>query len=158
MVRVHQELLARQRLPEALVHKSIWKERYDDINNFERHLVRNGTVVLKFFLHVSKEEQKKRFLDRLNDPEKHWKFSIEDVRERQYWNEYIAAYEAALSATSTEWAPWYIVPADHKWITRAVVAGVLAHSIRGLDLRYPELTPAQHAGLEAARQELEREA
>src|SRR5687767_3080921 len=122
VVRVHEQLLANQKLPEKLVTKSIWKQRYDDINRCERHLVRNGTVVLKFFLHMSKEEQKKRFLARLDEPDKHWKFSPDDVRERQHWDEYMRAYEAMLTATSTDWAPWYVVPADHKWITRAVVS------------------------------------
>jgi len=158
VVRVHKELLARQRLPEGTSRgKTLWKERYDDINSFERHLVRNGTIVLKFFLHVSKEEQKERFLERLNNPQKHWKFSADDVRQRQYWNDYMEAYEAALSATSTDWAPWFIVPADHKWVTRAVVAGILTHAIRSLNLRHPEISPDQRIALEEARRQLENE-
>lgn len=157
VVRVHKELLEKQQLPKELVSKSIWKQRYDDINHFERHLVRNGTVVLKFFLHVSKEEQKERFLERLNKPEKHWKFSPQDVAERKYWDDYMQAYEQALSATSTEWAPWHIIPADHKWVTRAVVAGILTHAIRSLDLEYPELTPQQRSELDQARRQLENE-
>ena len=158
VVRVHEEFLAHQRLPEELVHrKSIWKERFEDINNFEQHLVRNGTLILKFYLNVSKEEQKERFLARLIDPEKNWKFSPADVAEREHWDDYIDAYEAALSATSTQWAPWYIVPADHKWATRAIVAGILTHAIRSLDLRFPETTPEQRAALEEARKKLENE-
>jgi PPK2 family polyphosphate:nucleotide phosphotransferase len=158
VVRVHQEFLAKEHLPPSLAsEKSIWKDRFDDINNFEQHLSRNGTRILKFFLHVSKEEQKERFLERLNKPEKHWKFSPADIAERQHWDEYIDAYEAALSATSTDWAPWYIVPADHKWVTRAVVAGILTHAIRSLELEYPKVTPAQMAAIEEARKQLENE-
>ena len=159
VVRVHDELLAKQRLPDGLASgKKLWKQRFEDINNFEQHLARNGTVVLKFFLNVSKEEQKERFLERLNTPEKHWKFSPADVAERTYWDDYQHAYEEALTATSTEWAPWYIVPADHKWVTRAVVAGILTHAIRSLDLSYPKLSPAQLAALDEARRQLEGEA
>jgi PPK2 family polyphosphate:nucleotide phosphotransferase len=158
VVRVHDELLAKERLPDDLANgKKIWKQRFEDINNFEQHLARNGTVILKFFLHISKNEQKERFLERLNTPEKHWKFSPGDVAERKHWDEYIDAYEAALTATSTDWAPWYIVPADHKWVTRAVVAGILTHTIRSLDLKYPELTPVQRAALEECRRQLEAE-
>jgi PPK2 family polyphosphate:nucleotide phosphotransferase len=158
VVRVHDELLAKQRLPDHLAnHKKLWKQRYEDINSFEQHLARNGTVVLKFFLNVSKEEQKERFLERLNRPEKHWKFSPQDVAERKYWDDYQDAYEEALTATSTEWAPWYIVPADHKWVTRAVVAGILTHAIHSLDLQYPQLTPAQLAALDESRRQLEAE-
>jgi len=158
VVRVHDELLASQRLPDDLARsKKLWKQRFEDINCFEQHLVRNGTIVLKFFLHISKDEQKERFLERLNRPEKRWKFSPQDVAEREYWDDYVAAYEAAMTATSTDWAPWYIVPADHKWVTRAVVAGILTHTIRSLDLKYPELTPAQLAALDEARKQLEAE-
>jgi PPK2 family polyphosphate:nucleotide phosphotransferase len=158
VVRVHDELLAKQRLPEDLAHgKKLWKERFDDINHFEQHLVRNGTVVLKFFLNVSKDEQKERFIERLNNPEKHWKFSPQDVAERKYWDDYMAAYEAAITATSTDWAPWYIVPADHKWVTRAIVAGILTHTIRSLNLEYPKLSPAQLAALDESRRQLEAE-
>jgi PPK2 family polyphosphate:nucleotide phosphotransferase len=158
VVRVHDELLEKQRLPDDLASgKKLWKQRFEDINNFEQHLTRNGTVVLKFFLNISKEEQKERFLERLNRPEKHWKFSPQDVAERKYWDDYQDAYEEALTATSTEWAPWYIVPADHKWVTRAVVAGILTHAIRSLDLKYPQLSPAQLAALDEARRQLEAE-
>ena len=153
VVKVHPELLGRQ-LPREQVGKKFWEERYDDINSFERHLVRNGTVILKFFLHVSRDEQKKRFLERLNRPEKNWKFSPSDLAERGHWDEYMAAYEDALSATSTEDAPWYVVPADHKWVTRAVVADIVTTTIRGLDLKYPEVTAQQRKLLEQARTEL----
>jgi polyphosphate kinase 2 (PPK2 family) len=127
--------------------EAFWEARYEDINAFERHLVRNGTVVLKFFLNVSKKEQKRRFLERLETPEKHWKFSASDLEERGFWGQYTVAYEDALSATSTEWAPWYIVPADHKWATRAIIADNLTTAILGLDLHYPEVTEVQHQAL-----------
>jgi PPK2 family polyphosphate:nucleotide phosphotransferase len=141
VVRVHPDLLGRQ-LPRDRDKpgKKFWAQRYDDINAFERHLVRNGTVVLKFFLNVSKEEQKKRFLERLDKPEKNWKFSLGDLKERACWDEYVDAYEEALAATSTEWAPWYVIPADHKWITRAIVADVITTTLRDLDLEYPHMT------------------
>ncbi len=157
VVKVHPELVERQRLTEDDQGKKFWKRRYEDINAFERHLVRNGTVVLKFFLHVSKEEQRRRFLERLERPEKHWKFSTADLHERGFWKEYVKAYEDALSATSTKWAPWYIVPADHKWITRAVVADVVTSAIRGLDLKYPELNEEQVQAINAAREQLNQE-
>lgn len=154
VVRVHPELLARQRLAGQKHGKKFWRERYEDINALERHLVRNGTIVLKFFLHISKEQQRQRFLERLERPEKHWKFSPADLAERAYWDDYTEAYEEALSATSTEWAPWYVVPADYKWATRAVVADVLTSAIVGLDLHYPALTDERRAALQAARQQL----
>jgi PPK2 family polyphosphate:nucleotide phosphotransferase len=158
VVRVHKELLDNEQLPlSTLNDKDFWKKRYDDINNFERHLTRNGTVILKCFLNISKAEQKKRFLKRLSDPTKHWKFSIGDVREREHWDEYQEAYEDALQATSTEWAPWYVVPSNHKWIARAMVARLLTDAIHSLHLKYPEPTAEQRAGLEEARQLLENE-
>jgi PPK2 family polyphosphate:nucleotide phosphotransferase len=157
VVKVHPESLEAQRLPPGKRGKSFWKDRYEDINTFERHLVRNGTVILKFFLNVSKEEQKDRFLERLNRPEKHWKFSPADLAERAYWDKYQEAYEDALSATSTEWAPWYVVPADHKWVTRAVVADLITTALRSLDLRYPEITPEQQKLLAEARRRLSGE-
>jgi PPK2 family polyphosphate:nucleotide phosphotransferase len=157
VVKVHPELLERQKLPPGKRGKSFWEARYDDINNFERHLARNGTVILKFFLNVSKEEQKERFLERLANPEKHWKFSLGDLAERAYWDQYRDAYEECLSATSTEWAPWYVVPADKKWVTRAVVADILTTTICSLDLRYPEVSPEQRKALEEARRRLESE-
>jgi PPK2 family polyphosphate:nucleotide phosphotransferase len=158
VVKVHPELIGRQ-LPreKEKVGKKFWEERYEDINAFEQHLVRNGTVILKFFLNVSKDTQKKRFLERLEHPEKNWKFSSADLAERGYWDDYVEAYEGALSATSTEAAPWYVVPADHKWITRAVVADVVTTAIRGLDLKYPEVTAEQRKLLEEARAKLAKE-
>jgi PPK2 family polyphosphate:nucleotide phosphotransferase len=157
VVKVHPELLGRQLPREEKVGKKFWEERYEDINAFERHLVRNGTVILKFFLNVSKDEQKRRFLERLDRPEKNWKFSPSDMAERGYWDDYMAAYEDALSATSTEWAPWYVIPADYKWVTRAVVADVVTTAIRGLDLKYPDVTDAQRKLLADARKKLEAE-
>ncbi|MFO0852727.1 MAG: polyphosphate kinase 2 family protein [Gemmataceae bacterium] len=155
VVKVHPDRLGRQ-LPQdkGKVGKKFWENRYDDINAFERHLVRNGTVVLKFFLNVSKEEQGKRFLERLTRPEKNWKFSAADLAERGHWDDYMAAYEDALSATSTEHAPWYVVPADYKWVTRAVVADIVTRTIRGLDLKYPDVTPEQRKQIDLARAHL----
>jgi PPK2 family polyphosphate:nucleotide phosphotransferase len=157
VVKVHPELCERQKLPPGKRGKSFWQERYDDINDFERHLSRNGTLILKFFLHMSKDEQKKRFLERLETPEKHWKFSASDLAERAFWKDYMEAFEEALSATSTEWAPWYIIPADHKWVARAAVADILTSTIGSLHLTYPEATPEQRQALEAARTQLEEE-
>jgi PPK2 family polyphosphate:nucleotide phosphotransferase len=158
VVKVHPELIGRQ-LPrkKETVGKGFWRKRYEDVNAFERHLVRNGTVVLKFFLNVSKGEQKRRFLERLDRPEKNWKFSPSDLAERAYWDDYMAAYEDAIAATSTPEAPWYVVPADHKWVTRAVVADVVTMAIRGLDLRVPELTDADRKRLDIARATLAAE-
>ena len=158
VVRVHPELLAKQRLPEKIVTKDIWKERYEDMNAFERYLTRNGTVVRKFFLHVSKEEQKQRFLDRLAEPEKNWKFSLQDVIEREHWGAYMQAYEDMIRSTSTEAAPWYVVPADHKWFTRVVVAEVIADTLESLNLTYPEVEAEKKKELEAARKLLKAEA
>jgi PPK2 family polyphosphate:nucleotide phosphotransferase len=158
VVRVHPEILAKQRLPEKLVTKDIWKERYEDINAFECSLTRNGTVVRKFFLHVSKEEQKQRFLERLAEPEKNWKFSLQDVIEREHWDAYMQAYEDMIRSTSTEAAPWYVVPADHKWFTRVVVAEVIADTLESLNLTYPEVDAEKKKELEAARRLLKAEA
>ena len=157
VVKVHPELCARQKLPPGKRGKSFWQERYDDINHFERHLSRNGTIILKFFLHISKEEQKKRFLERLENPEKYWKFSASDVAERGFWKDYMEAFEEALSTTSTDWAPWYIIPADHKWVARAVVADILTTTIQSLHLTYPEVTPERRQAIDAARAQLEQE-
>ena len=151
VVKVHPEILQAQRLPKSRVDKSFWKDRYESINSFERHLSRSGTVVLKFFLNVSKDEQSKRFLDRLNDPKKHWKFSSADLAERSHWNDYQKAYEDALSATSTKWAPWYVIPADHKWVTRALVAAAIVKAIEGLELKYPEVTPTLEKEIEEGK-------
>jgi len=158
VVKVHPEYLENQRLPPGKRGKEFWQERYDDINAFERHLSRNGTVILKFFLYISKAEQKKRFLKRLDEPEKNWKFSAADVAERKFWDDYMAAYEAAISATSTDWAPWYVIPADEKWVTRTIVADILATTIHNLDLQYPKVDPAQLAKFAACRKQLLEEA
>jgi PPK2 family polyphosphate:nucleotide phosphotransferase len=158
VVRVHPELLAKQRLPEKLVTKNIWKERYEDMNAFERYLTRNGTVIRKFFLHVSKEEQKQQFLERLTEPEKNWKFSLQDVKEREHWDAYMQAYEDMIRSTSTEAAPWYVVPADHKWFTRVVVAEVIADTLESLNLTYPKVDAEKKKELEAARTLLKAEA
>jgi PPK2 family polyphosphate:nucleotide phosphotransferase len=157
VVRVHQEILARQKLPPQLVTKRIWDERLEDIAAFERYLARNGTVILKFFLHVSRKEQKKRFLERLDEPEKNWKFSPADVHERTYWNDYMRAYEDAIRATATRHAPWYVVPADNKWFTRLVVAAAIVEALEGLDLEYPKVDPAMKRELAAARAALMKE-
>lgn len=156
VVKVHPEILAGQKMPEELKGKKLWKHRYRDIAAFERYLADNGTLVLKFFLHVSKGEQKKRFLARLDEPEKNWKFSAADVKERRYWDEYQRAYEDAIRETATEDAPWYVVPADHKWYTRLVVAGAVVDAIAKLKLAYPKVPAAERAALAAARAELEK--
>jgi PPK2 family polyphosphate:nucleotide phosphotransferase len=157
VVRVHPELVKAERIPDVKVDHDFWTERYEDINALERHLTRNGTMVLKFFLHVSKDEQRKRFLKRLEDPGKHWKFSAGDLTERGFWKDYMKAYEEAISATSTKWAPWYIIPADHKWVTRGLVARILVSTIDKLDLRYPEVTPEQQEAIEVAKKQLVEE-
>jgi PPK2 family polyphosphate:nucleotide phosphotransferase len=157
VVRVHPEFLAGQKLPPGLVTKRIWEERYEDINDFERYLARNGTVIRKFFLHVSRKEQKKRFMERLDEPEKHWKFSAADVRERAHWNEYMEAYEDMIRATATPHAPWYVVPADNKWFTRLVVAAALVEAMEGLNLHYPKVDRKKRTELAAARKLLMQE-
>jgi PPK2 family polyphosphate:nucleotide phosphotransferase len=154
VVRVHPELLESQRLPGARDNGKFWRERYDDINRFERHLARNGTLVLKFFLNISKKEQRARFIARLEDPEKQWKFSLGDLEERQYWDRYQDAYAQMLSHTSTPWAPWWVIPADHKWVMRALVAGIITRSIAKLGDRPPELSDEQRRRLRAARRQL----
>ena len=151
VVRVHPELLARQRLPAKLMTRDIWRERYEDINAFERYLTRNGVVVRKFFLHVSRDEQRRRFLDRLEEPEKNWKFSLADVRERRHWDEYMAVYEDMIRRTSSPHAPWHVVPADHKWFTRLVVVSVMLDALSSLDLAFPRVEPDRMKELEAAR-------
>lgn len=155
VVRVHPEWLERQRLPR--ISNAIWKERYADICAFERYLTRNGTVVRKFFLHVSKEEQKRRFLDRIENPDKHWKFSAADVRERRHWADYMRAYEEMIRNTATRDAPWFVVPADNKWFTRMVVASVVIETLAALDLNYPVVDASRRNELEAAKDELLRE-
>jgi PPK2 family polyphosphate:nucleotide phosphotransferase len=157
VVKVHLELVEAQHLPEGKRNKQFWKARYEDINAYERHLTQNGTVILKFFLHISKEEQKERLLDRLKKEEKLWKFSVSDLAERQYWDDHIEAYEDMLHATSTEWAPWYVIPADHKWVARTLVADIISTTIQSLDLRYPRVTDEQRMALRNARKQLEQE-
>jgi PPK2 family polyphosphate:nucleotide phosphotransferase len=157
VVRVHPEVLANEKLPRKLVTKDIWEERYEDINNFERYLTRNGIVVVKFFLNVSKKEQKRRFMERLDTPEKNWKFSPSDVKERQCWDDYQRAFEAAIRATASEYAPWYVVPADHKWFTRLVVSHVLVDELKAMKLEYPKLSGERKKGLAEARRQLEKE-
>jgi len=157
VVRVHQAILARQRLPPELVTKRIWDERLEDIAAFERYLARNGTVILKFFLHVSRKEQKERFMERLDQPEKNWKFAAGDVHERRYWDDYMAAYEDAIRATAAKHAPWYVVPADNKWFTRMVVAAAIVEALEKLDLEYPKIDAATKKELAAARAALLKE-
>ena len=157
VVRVHPELLEQQRLPASCVGKHIWNHRLADIEHFERYLTRQGTVILKFFLHVSREEQKKRFLDRLDKPQKHWKFQVSDVRERRFWSRYMEAYEEAITATASKRAPWFVVPADHKWFTRLVVAGAIVQAVEELRLSYPRVNPQKAKELKAARAMLTRE-
>ena len=156
VVRVHPEILGAERLPPAVVSRRIWDERFEDIACYERHLRRNGVVVLKFFLHVSKEEQKRRFLERIDTPSKNWKFSAGDVREREHWREYMAAYEDMIRHTATPHAPWYVVPADHKWFTRLVVAAAIADTMKALDLDFPTVDRDQKKELQAAEAALRR--
>jgi len=139
VVRVHEEILKKQKLPEKLVTKHIWDERFQDIRNIEKYLSRNGTIVRKFFLHVSKDEQKKRFLERIDNPDKNWKFSSADAKERGHWDEYMKAYEDMIRNTATKDSPWYVVPADNKWFTRLVVAAAVIDALASLDLKYPEV-------------------
>ena len=154
VVRVHPEFLEKQKLPSGLVSKDIWKERHHDIRSFERYLTRNGIVIRKFFLHVSKGEQKKRFLERLENPEKNWKFSATDVSERDHWNEYMAAYEEMIQQTATKDAPWYVVPADNKWFTRVVVSAAIIDALGSLNLTYPEVGKDKLKALAAAKRKL----
>jgi PPK2 family polyphosphate:nucleotide phosphotransferase len=156
-LKVHPEWLEAQRLPPGDPDEAFWQQRYEDINAFERHLDRNGTRIVKFFLHVSKEVQKQRFLARLDTPGKEWKFNAADVEERALWDDYMRAFDDALTATSTPWAPWYVIPADHKWLTQALVAQVLVETVTSLDLRWPEVSEAEHAANLEARKKLEAE-
>jgi PPK2 family polyphosphate:nucleotide phosphotransferase len=155
VVRVHPELLERQKLPNKLVTKNIWKERFDDINAFERYLTRNGIAVVKFFLHVSRKEQKRRFLERLTNPEKNWKFSPADVAERQHWDAYQDAYEDMIRHTASQHAPWYVVPADNKWFTRLVVAEAVVDALEAMNLKYPKVDKELKVQLGKARRQLE---
>ena len=155
VVRVHPEYLDAQRLPERPASDAFWEDRFQSIREHEEHLVRNGTVILKFWLNVSKDEQRRRFLDRIDEPEKNWKFSSGDVRERGFWDEYMQAYEAALNATPRPWAPWYAVPADDKPMMRLTVARLVVQSLERLGLRYPELGDAERARFDEMRRLLE---
>jgi PPK2 family polyphosphate:nucleotide phosphotransferase len=157
VVRVHPEILDQQRIPANSKTKDIWKRRFEEINHFEEYLVNNGIMVLKFFLNVSKEAQKKRFLDRINLPEKNWKFSAGDVKERAHWDDYMKAYEDVFNHTSTDWAPWYIIPADCKWFTRLAVADIICNQLKALNLQYPTLNEAHRQELLAAKALLESE-
>jgi PPK2 family polyphosphate:nucleotide phosphotransferase len=154
VVRVHPEFLAGQKLPKECVTKDIWDERFQDIRGFERYLTRNGTVIRKFFLHVSKEEQQKRFLERLDNPDKNWKFSANDAKERGFWDKYMEAYEETIRETATEDSPWYVVPADNKWFTRVVVAAAVIDDLASLDLQYPKVSAAKQEELAAAKEAL----
>jgi len=154
VVRVHQEYLAAQKIPPKLVTKKIWNERFEDIRNFERYLTHNGVVVRKFFLHVSKEEQKRRFLERIENPEKNWKFSASDAKERDYWNDYMNAYEDMIRNTAAEDAPWYVIPADNKWFTRLAIAAAIIAALDSLDLEYPKVDDKKLAELAAAKKTL----
>ena len=157
VVRIHPECLDLQRIPKSLVTKEIWEERFEDINAYERYMTRNGIAVCKFFLNVSKKEQKRRFLERLETPEKNWKFSPSDVKERQHWDAYQKAYEDMIRHTAREQAPWYVVPADNKWFTRLVVVAAIAHALEKMNLSYPKVTGAQKSELVAARKVLDAE-
>jgi PPK2 family polyphosphate:nucleotide phosphotransferase len=157
VVRVHQQLLAAQKIPLVHAGETVWDGRLADIARFEEYLTRQGVVILKFYLNLSYKEQKKRFMERLDKPEKHWKFSASDIRERGYWDDYMHAYEEAIRATATKAAPWFVVPADNKWFTRLVVAAAIVEAVEELDLKYPKVTPEQMKDLATARKELEAE-
>jgi len=158
IVKVHPELVAAQHIPGADPDsQKFWEHRYEDIVNFERHLTRNGTAIVKFFLHVSKAKQRERFLERIENPQKHWKFSAADMKERDYWDQYMDAYEECLSQTSGKSAPWYVIPADHKWVSRALVAAILCDTIKSLGLKWPKVTEEQKAAIQAAKRQLEGE-
>jgi PPK2 family polyphosphate:nucleotide phosphotransferase len=157
VVRVHQDLLKQQQIPATLLGSRIWDERLADIAHFEDYLTRQGTIILKFFLHVSRKEQKKRFMERLDDPQKHWKFSPSDIHERKFWGDYMSAFENAIRATATKRAPWYVVPADNKWFTRLVVAAAIVEAVEELNLAYPKIDEQKKRDLAAAREALSRE-
>jgi PPK2 family polyphosphate:nucleotide phosphotransferase len=157
VVRVHPELMERQKVSRILIGKHIWEERFQDIRAFERHLARSGVLVLKFFLHVSKEEQRRRFLDRLEQPAKRWKFSMNDVHERKRWDDYMAAYEDMIGATSRPGAPWFVVPADHKWFARVVIGSAIVRALDGLNLRFPRVDKASLEEFKEVRAALENE-
>ncbi len=154
IVRVHAELLKSEKLPPPLITERIWKERFEDIQSFEKHLARNGTVIRKFFLHLSKKEQKRRFLARLDEPEKNWKFSASDIHEREYWDDYQKAYEDMIQNTATKQAPWYVIPADHKWFTHLVVASAIVETLEELNLSYPRVDAAKRKEIQEASKAL----
>jgi len=157
VVRVHPDLLEKEKLAPELLKGDVWERRYEDIRGFERHLARNGTAIVKFFLHVSRDEQRRRFLQRIEEPAKQWKFSAADIAERAKWKQYMQAYEDMIRATASEDAPWVVVPSDHKWFTRIVVAGAMVDALESLDLAYPSLTDAQQAELAKVKRALEAE-
>jgi PPK2 family polyphosphate:nucleotide phosphotransferase len=157
VVRVHPEIFAKEKLPKGCVGNRIWDERLADIANFEDYLTRQGTLILKFFLHVSRDEQKKRFMERLNTPEKSWKFSLADIQERDYWDDYMHAFEEAIRATAAQLAPWYVVPADHKWFTRLIVAGAIGEAVDKLGLSYPQVDAMKKKELAMVSEKLDRE-
>jgi PPK2 family polyphosphate:nucleotide phosphotransferase len=151
VVRVHKDFLEGEKMPESLITKNLWQERFEDIHAFERHMSRNGTVIRKFFLHLSKKEQERRFLARLEEPEKNWKFSASDIREREFWDDYQHAYEDMIRNTASKHAPWYVVPADHKWFTRLVVSAVIVQTLESLNLSYPKVEAAKRKELDSAK-------
>jgi len=157
VTRVHSEILLNEGVPFGAKDKKLWQERYESINNFEKHLVRNRTKVLKFFLNVSHDEQKKRLLARIDDPAKNWKFSSADLRERAFWKQYRDAFQEMFRETSSDWAPWYVIPADHKWFSRVAVADIIVKKLESLKLRYPELSPQERGDLGRSRKALEKE-
>jgi PPK2 family polyphosphate:nucleotide phosphotransferase len=156
VVRVHPEVLQNEKLPSALVTKDIWQERFEDIDSFERHMAQNGTVIRKFFLHLSKKEQKKRFLARLDEPEKNWKFSEADIKEREFWDDYQKAYEDMIRHTASKHAPWFVIPADNKWFTHLVVSAAIVEALEGLSLCFPKVDAAKQKEIQAARKMLEK--
>lgn len=156
IVRVHPSILKAQNIPKPKQKIDVWEKRFQAINHFEHHLALNGTLILKFFLHLSKEEQRQRLLDRIQDPSKHWKFSESDLTERALWPDYTSAYEEAITATNTEWAPWHIIPADSKWLSRALVAGTVKNAIASLKLKYPEISPEKQKQLASAKLKLQK--
>ena len=157
VVRVHPEILENEKLPKSLVTKHIWEERFEDINNYERYATRNGIAVVKFFLHLSRKEQKRRFMERLDTPDKNWKFSSADVKEREFWDAYQDAYEDMIRHTASKHAPWYVVPADNKWFTRLVVSHAVVDALQGMNLKYPKVSGAERAALAQARKQLATE-
>jgi PPK2 family polyphosphate:nucleotide phosphotransferase len=154
VVRVHPQLLKAEKLPDELITKHIWEDRYEDINAFEKFLTRNGVVIRKFFLHISKQEQKKRFLERLEDPKKNWKFSMDDIKERKFWDDYQDAYQDVVQNTATKRAPWYVIPADNKWYARLVIASAIIEALNGLDLQFPDVDKQKKKELQEIREAL----